>query len=150
MAYDFLIRVAAVIAIIITASGVTARGQSLQEQAMCAAQAERAYRDWNNAGSIREIKSLTESYQSHYNTKLDKCLILIDWTYEYKGQLTTLEQLLDAFERHVFANYIVNSSAQICQLTPTLDKTTNCSHLARNLRRLSRNTWRNKPASMPK
>ncbi len=124
-------RTVVAIALIITAmASVAARGQSLQEQAICAAQAEKAYQQYNNAGSLPGFKLETGGYESHYNTKLNKCFILTSQIVEYNGQTMMTEQLSDAFERHVFANYSFNLKNNImdCRLTPTLDKTVTCSH----------------------
>ena len=44
----------------------------------------------------------------------------------------TTAQLSDAFERRVLANYSLSlkSNTLVCELTPTLDKTANCSSRA--------------------
>jgi hypothetical protein len=62
-------------------SGLMAQPQtpSLQEQAICAKQAKVAFEDYNdyNRKLAPNVKS-TGDYQSHYNTKLNKCLIKIE------------------------------------------------------------------------
>jgi hypothetical protein len=65
----------------------------------------------------------------HYNTKLNKCLVLIDQMTEYKGLTIMTAQLDDAFERRMFATYNLNlkNGNLVCQLMPTLDKTLTCS-----------------------
>ena len=87
--------------IIVIASNASAR--SLQEQALCAKQAETTYQAYNNAGSVLGFKVESSWHQSHYNKKLNKCLILVDQMYQYNGETSITAQLLDAFERRVLA-----------------------------------------------
>ena len=119
--------------IFIAVASILANGpavaQSLKKQAACAAQAEIFYRAYNNIRPTPGFKLESEDYQSHYNTKLNKCLILINETSEYKGLVVISAELDDAFERRTFANYVLNlkTNTQYCHLTPTLDKTVPCS-----------------------
>jgi hypothetical protein len=85
-------RVGVGIAIIVIASStLIARGQSLQEQDICAKQAESTVAQLLGQGGNDGGR-----YQSHYNTKLKKCLLLFD--------LSNLSAILiDAFERRPFA-----------------------------------------------
>jgi len=126
-------RAAVCMTIIITAaSSATAWGQSLKAQVVCAEQAERAYQAYKNAAFVPGFKFGSGDYQSHFNTKLNKCLILINQIYQYNGDTMTTAQLSDAFERRVLANYSLSlkSNTLVCELTPTLDKTANCSSRA--------------------
>ena len=113
--------------IIVITSNASAR--SLKEQELCAKQAEKAYQAYNNAGSVPGSKVESSWHQSHYNKKLNKCLILVDQMYQYNGETSVTAQLLDAFERRVFAKYTLNlnSNFKDCELTPTLDKREKCS-----------------------
>jgi hypothetical protein len=106
-----------------------ASAKSPQAQALCAKQAETAYQAYNNAGSVPGFKVESSWHQSHYNKKLNKCLILVDQMYQYNGETSITAQLLDAFERRVFAKYTLNlnSNFKDCELTPTLDKREKCS-----------------------
>ena len=106
-----------------------ASAKSPQAQALCAKQAETAYQAYNNAGSVPGFKVESSWHQSHYNKKLNKCLILVDQMYQYNGETSITAQLLDAFERRVFAKYTLNlnSNFKNCELTPTLDKREKCS-----------------------
>ena len=45
-------------------------------------------------------------YQSHYNTKIKKCLILTEKHYTFGGQPTTAINLWDAFERREYATWL--------------------------------------------
>ena len=63
-----------------------ASARSPQAQALCAKQAETAYQAYNNAGSVPGFKVESSSHQSHYNKKLNKCLILVDQMYQLTGK----------------------------------------------------------------
>jgi len=62
----------------IIAIASNASAKSPQEQALCAKHAETAYQAYNNAGSVLGFKVESSWHQSHYNKKLNKCLILVD------------------------------------------------------------------------
>jgi len=113
--------------IIVITSNASAR--SLKEQEICAKQAEIAYQTYNNAGSVPGSKVESSWHQSHYNKKLNKCLILVDQMYQHNGETSTTAQLFDAFERRVLAKYTLNleNNSLDCKLTPTLDQRENCS-----------------------
>jgi len=128
--------IACILGLSLTAGEVAAvQAQSLQEQAICAQQAKTAFQDYNNVGSVPGFKLLTSNYQSHYNTKLNKCLVLITEMSEMDGQLITSEDLLDAFEHREFADYIwqtkegknVSSAPPYCTLTPKMQQEKACS-----------------------
>jgi hypothetical protein len=61
-----------------------AYSQPLDLQATCAAQARKAFYEWQaeskKSESFPNTKSqeLSNDYQSHYNTKLKKCFILVE------------------------------------------------------------------------
>ena len=114
------------LAIIIAAnSALVAQAQSIQEQADCAKQAEKAFQDYAS-GAAPGQKFLTRDYQSHYNQKLNKCLILINEIFESDGHAGSSAALLDAFEGRVFASYFFSGKKRAdCQLTPLI-KTTFC------------------------
>ena len=113
----------------IIAFASNASAKSPQEQALCAKHAETAYQAYNNAGSVLGFKVESSWHQSHYNKKLNKCLILVDQMYQYNGETSITAQLLDAFERRVFAKYTLNlnNNFKNCELTPTLGKREKCS-----------------------
>jgi hypothetical protein len=79
-----------------------AQTPSLQDQALCARQAEKVYDDrlshaWNRS------QIFGPSFESHYNLKLQVCLVLIriDWSTPIIRQYS----LIDAFGGHVFGTY---------------------------------------------
>src|SRR5262249_57234516 len=74
-----------------------AYSQSLNFDAMCKAQAEKEFRkNWNEKGA---------SYQNHYNTKLKKCLMLIETLGQVGDQPSISKTLLDAYEGRVYATF---------------------------------------------
>src|SRR5215472_14824108 len=107
----------------IMAIASNASAKSLQEQALCAKQSETAYQAYNNAGSVPGLRVESSWHQSHYNKKLNRCLIFVDQMYQYNGETSITAQLFDAFERYVFAKYTFNLKNNFlnCELTPTLD-----------------------------
>ena len=119
-------RAAVALAIIVTAnSALVAQAQSLQEQAACAEQAETAFQDYVS-DAAPQSKILTRGYQSHYNQKLNKCLILINETFQSDGHAGSSTALLEAFEGHTFASYVFSGKTRAdCQLSP-LNKITFC------------------------
>jgi hypothetical protein len=116
---------------IILASSVVARSQSLQEQSSCAKQAEKAYQDYIGGGAVAGFKLLSSDYESHYNSDLKRCLVLIDEVFKTNEQTSSSTTLVDAFERHTFAQYMVSGANRLdCELAPALKKSTSCSSRA--------------------
>ena len=79
----------------IIAFGPFARAQSLGQQEWCAQQAKRAFTE-TDAQDRSEIKKLgaghsriVSNYQSHYNVKLGKCLMLVETDDMSGTQFTT-------------------------------------------------------------
>ena len=76
-----------------------------------------------------KIGQISGDYRSHYNPKLNECFVLIERTVETGGgELSTSSQLMDAFERRIFATYSWTSRKGTnyrevppagCVLTPT-------------------------------
>jgi hypothetical protein len=120
-------------------SGLMAQPQtpSLQEQSICAKQAKIAFEEWNaSRNKVPDLKPFNGDYQSHYNSKLNKCLILIEGIDEMNGQILTSATLMDAFERRVFAHYLWETKEgkkywevppTACELIPTSQEKTDCS-----------------------
>jgi hypothetical protein len=90
--------------------GTLARSQPLELQAVCAAQSQKAFQEWENeskngpAASVS--KPFSSDYQSHYNTKLKKCLVLIEAVEDVNGQIAHSANLFDAFERRQYASFL--------------------------------------------
>jgi hypothetical protein len=104
-----------------------AKAQTLQQQAMCATQAKKYFDEQFPDGSA--------DYQSHYNTKLGKCLLLIRRLVVPGAEVQVIRQLVDAFERHIYADYLWMSAKGkkywevkpiTCEFTPALSEKRYC------------------------
>jgi len=91
-------KIAGLASVVVSLSLCTlAHSQSLNFDAMCKAQAEKEFRkNWNEKGA---------SYQNHYNTKLKKCLMLIETLGQVGDQPSISKTLLDAYEGRVYATF---------------------------------------------
>ena len=131
--------VASIIAVI--TNGALARSQTLDLQAMCATQARKAFQEWEKDQNEPKYKSsfplVSADYQSHYNTKIKKCLVLIEANHSAtkNEQISTSVLLTDAFERRVYANYLWISRPNkmywevppmTCELLPSLRDQKQC------------------------
>jgi len=115
--------------------------QSLDLQATCAAQAKKAFLEWDAESKKSELFNmepleLSNDYQSHYNTKLKKCLILIESSSWLAKTQTITVYLSDAYERRIYASYIWNSHPtkkywevppSTCELVPSLRNKKTCT-----------------------
>ena len=108
-----------------------ASAQSLDNQERCSLQAKKEYDLWK-ADQIR-LQLISSEYQSHFNTKISKCLMLL--TADYVGG-SNLKFLEDSFERRIYAMYYWSPSStkkywevppSICELTPSTLGKKNCS-----------------------
>jgi hypothetical protein len=129
------VRRALAIILIAIAFGSIARAQSLDQQERCAQQAKRAYAelDAQYGAETQEmgIKTvhISGDYQSHYNVKLGKCLMLVERRDMLGSQSTTTAYVMDANERRQYATYVWMSREgkkywevppMTCELTPSL------------------------------
>jgi hypothetical protein len=134
-------RRALAITLIATAFGSIARAQSLDQQERCAQQAKRAYAelDAQNGAETQKmgLKTVNTSgdYQSHYNVKLGKCLMLVERSDMLGAQSITTAYVRDANERRQYATYVWISREgkkywetppMACELTPSLPEKRFC------------------------
>jgi hypothetical protein len=88
----------------------SAHSQTLDQQATCAAQAERAFQEYSAEDKAESAKlgmpSEGYDYQSHYNKKINRCLILTQKSYTSGGQPGTFINLSDALERRNYASWL--------------------------------------------
>jgi len=135
-------RVIALAAIAIIACTTCARAQSLDQQERCAQQARKSFQELD-AKDRAEQKQLGQSrmsgdYQSHYNTKLGKCLMLIELMdmMGSGGQTSTTAYVMDANERRMYAIYVWMSRQDkkywevppaACELSPSLQEKKPCA-----------------------
>jgi hypothetical protein len=99
--------------------------QSLDFQAMCATQARKAFQEWEQefrSGALGKMYvTVSSDYQTHYNTKLQKCLMLIEATRMLGNQSSTSAILTDAYERRIYASYlwISRENTKYWEVSPT-------------------------------
>lgn len=124
-----------------------ARSQSsLDQQAQCAALAKKSFEEFESEAKANAEKLLGErilgaDYQSHYNSRLEKCFMLINQASNLSAIGTILHQyfLLDAIERRYYGSYGFNQVAdrslaertgqtkyEWCELEPTMGQKTVC------------------------
>ena len=119
-----------------------ARSQSLDLQERCASQARKAFQELENDFKTESAdKTLgtvhgTNNYQSHYNTKLKRCLMLINRSDYFSAVGTQSNQwfLVDANERRFYATYgesklepgRTEAHPPTCELTPSIRQKTLC------------------------
>ena len=103
-------RVSIVASMAFIVCSTSAHSQALDLQAMCAAQAKKAFQEYAAEDKAENAKlgmsTLSVDYQSHYNTKIKKCLIFTEKTYPSGKQTGMAANLWDAFERRNYANWL--------------------------------------------
>ncbi len=112
----------AALAVVLLASTIPARSQTPDDQERCAAQARKAFQEWENESKkVPLIETLSSDYESHYNTKIRKCLIVISGMSTLasgKGSVITSVSLMDAYEHYLYAYYIGISSPTKKEVPP--------------------------------
>ena len=105
-------RRALAVTLIAIAFGSIARAQSLDQQERCAQQAKRAYAELDAQNGAETQKMglktvhISGDYQSHYNVKLGKCLMLVERSDMLGAQSITTAYVMDANERRQYATYV--------------------------------------------
>jgi hypothetical protein len=77
--------------------------------AFAASQAQRGFEEYVQEDKMVRFGSgpaVSIDYQSHYNVKIEKCLLLIEATHVVNGQAGTSVTLSDAYEHRVYAIYM--------------------------------------------
>jgi hypothetical protein len=133
-------RLCAFASVVTISCALSANAQSLDQQERCAQQARRAFQELNTEnrteGQRFRMTVMSADYQSHYNTRLGKCLMLVETTYMSGSEFTTTAQLMDAKERRLYATYGWRSKEgkrywevppTTCELTPSLREKKLCS-----------------------
>lgn len=126
-------RSAAIAVFIVVAGSISVHAQSLDQQERCGQQARRAFQEIQAEARISNQRfgsaEISSDYQSHYNTKSGKCLMLVEITNMFGGQSNTSAYLMDANERRNYASYLWISRKDkkywevpptSCELTPSL------------------------------
>jgi hypothetical protein len=128
-----------IVAVVLT-SVMQAHSQTLDDQGRCAAQAKRAFQQWqedDKKGPLANMgTTISSDYESHYNTKIKKCLILIEASTSM-GNISNYATLMDAYERRVYASYLWISRQDkkywevppiMCELISTHGEVRRCAH----------------------
>jgi hypothetical protein len=118
----------------------TANAQSLDQQERCASQAKRSFQE-RQASDLAEQKQvggnrISADYQSHYDTKIGKCLMLVETNDMISGGTSSITAyLIDANERRPYASYVWMSRKDkkywevppvACELSPSLRDKRDC------------------------
>ena len=125
----------------ILTSGTLSRSQSIDVQEKCASQAQMSYQESEREGREHSTRlgaffTGSSKYRSHYNTRLQKCLMLIDQTQTLGNRVSAGATLTDADARHVYAIYIWISRENknhsevppiVCELIPPESDRRNCT-----------------------
>ncbi len=138
MDMDAALKVTLPIILAATTSAVTAHGQSLQQQELCAKQAKAYFLEYNaDDQALRKagITPVNSDYLSHYSNKLNRCFVLVTSTTSTDKRITKNSQLVDAFERRIYATFDITYPQEkpwdiYCELAPSLAETSNCSSQA--------------------
>ncbi len=81
---------------------------ALELQEKCALQAEKVFRQLGYKGA--QQNGNVDSYQSHYNAKLNKCFMTVESTdiRTTPGTMLITKFLLDAYEQRIYAEYTLD------------------------------------------
>jgi hypothetical protein len=97
---------------VIACSATVARSQSLDLQEKCASQARKAFQELENEDDpssegwqVLGEQQHSGTYQSHYNTKLNRCLMLTTDLHALQDDNVEVVTLVDANERRKYATY---------------------------------------------
>ena len=123
---------ASVALVVVTAFISVAQSQSLDLQEMCASQARKTFQetesDYKNQPSLVEGTIVSNAYQSHYNTRLDRCLMELDRVKLVGSEFWTTSELIDAAERREYAFYTERGSEVVsCVFVPRVREMTYCT-----------------------
>jgi hypothetical protein len=126
------------------ACGTVARSQSLDVQERCASEARKAFHELEDENKAKYNESTlvdkgASDYQSHYNKKLDRCLMLINRRSVLPLSTNLSDQqrqsvLVDANERRYYASYVetqlaaeTKSKIDTCELIPGMRRKSVCT-----------------------
>ena len=114
--------------------GLPAHSQSLDQQAMCQAQAKRALQKFSTEGT-EIIARFGMTAKSHYNAKINRCLILTDNTYFDGRNLRNHSNLWDALRLRNYASWFSQAETPeyveelvTCELTRNLKDKITCAN----------------------
>jgi hypothetical protein len=125
-----MVKGAILIALFLLPIQTAAHSQSLDSQEKCASQAQKVFGEYQLED--RQVRfgsglAITSDYRSHYNTKLQRCFVVVEATHVLNGQISTSVTLTDAYERRGYGDYIWMSKEEkkywevppvLCELDP--------------------------------
>ena len=108
-------------------------------QARCATEAQKLFREAGHDTNVSPLTSpiapVSRHYQSHYNTSLKKCLMLLEENQYVANQVATSATLIDTDDRYLYAFYLYvwsseedkeGNSPAMCELRPDLQTKIQC------------------------
>jgi hypothetical protein len=114
--------------------GFPVHSQSLGRQEMCAAQANRAFQEFSTENKELTAK-LGMTAKSHYNPKINRCLILTDNTYFDGRYLRNYINLWDALKLQNYASWFSQTETPeysvdlvTCELTRNFKDKITCTN----------------------
>lgn len=91
---------------LVTADSVP-KATSFEYQAQCADRASKMFNDMD----IKGPKYFVEDWESHYSSKLNKCLLFVNYLdHTYSPTVYAYEGLMDAYGGQIYASYIESDS----------------------------------------
>jgi hypothetical protein len=117
-----------------------AHAQTLDQQERCAMEAKRSFQEIEAKdlaqGKAVGVSQIESNYQSHYNTKMGKCLMLVEKSSMLgAGNSSTTAHLIDANEQRPYATYVWISRKDkkywdvppaACELDPSMREKRTC------------------------
>jgi hypothetical protein len=108
---DWMERLTVLAIILIVVNGSVARSQPTDFHARCATEAQKLFQEAGHDGNINPLVSpiapVSRHYQSHYNTQLKKCLMLLEENQYVANQIVTSATLIDTDDRYLYAFYLM-------------------------------------------
>ena len=96
----------------------TAHAANVQDQADCH---QVAQKDFDAAKALPSFGRALSGFESHYNTKMHACLVLLHYNYTDEP-ITTAHTLIDETGNHTYADYIKHVTKKeiiFCSFEPT-------------------------------
>jgi hypothetical protein len=144
-----LITIATVACTIAIVLHPTANAQSPDPQQQCSTEAKRAFEELRRTydAEVRGLQLKVDvglnDYRHYYNSKLKRCLLLVNKNTTMVDDLSHTSYLIDT-DRRMYAVYMeTNGQIQSCPLYKAYDKR-RLAKAAMNLTPLFRSTWKSK------
>jgi hypothetical protein len=103
------------------------------DQEKCAADAKRTFEELESAYAAElnqlqlTIEVVSSDYKNHYNSKIDRCMLLINKTTSSLGERSNTSYLLDADERRMYGAYVETAGKMSsCMLIRSVRQVTAC------------------------